>query len=131
MKTQKGYIIKRPLHFCKARLIFLFPPLLFSHFIVFNKQVTMISSRLVSVHRRSLSMCTATATAAAAGPRAFLSSQQQQQSCTTGTGSPSPAPPQYVGAIDQGTSSTRFIIFDKEGQVVSMKVRVFHSYFMT
>jgi len=28
--------------------------------------------------------------------------------------------PQYIGAIDQGTSSTRFIVFDKAGQVISM-----------
>jgi glycerol kinase len=27
---------------------------------------------------------------------------------------------QYIGAIDQGTSSTRFIVFDKSGQVVSI-----------
>ncbi len=26
---------------------------------------------------------------------------------------------QYIGAIDQGTSSTRFIVFDKSGQVIS------------
>ena len=28
----------------------------------------------------------------------------------------------YVAAIDQGTSSTRFMIFNKQGEVVSMKV---------
>jgi glycerol kinase len=28
-------------------------------------------------------------------------------------------PPQYVAAIDQGTTGTRFMIFDRQGQVVS------------
>ena len=31
--------------------------------------------------------------------------------------------PQYVGAIDQGTTSTRFIVFDKSGQIVSAAQR--------
>jgi glycerol kinase len=28
--------------------------------------------------------------------------------------------PKYVGAVDQGTTSTRFMIFDHEGGVVSV-----------
>ncbi|HTZ76146.1 MAG TPA: glycerol kinase GlpK [Candidatus Aquilonibacter sp.] len=31
--------------------------------------------------------------------------------------------PSYIGAIDQGTTSTRFIVFDKSGRVVSMAQR--------
>ena len=27
---------------------------------------------------------------------------------------------QYVGAIDQGTTSSRFIVFDKAGSIVSV-----------
>ena len=27
---------------------------------------------------------------------------------------------QYVGAIDQGTTSTRFIVFDKQGSIVAV-----------
>src|ERR1700734_2438248 len=27
--------------------------------------------------------------------------------------------PSYIGAIDQGTTSTRFIVFDKSGRIVS------------
>src|ERR1039458_1316249 len=28
--------------------------------------------------------------------------------------------PKYIGAIDQGTTSTRFIVFDKAGRIVSV-----------
>ena len=28
--------------------------------------------------------------------------------------------PQYVAAIDQGTTSTRCIVFDRQGQIVSL-----------
>ncbi len=28
--------------------------------------------------------------------------------------------PSYIGAIDQGTTSTRFIVFDKSGRIVSV-----------
>ena len=31
----------------------------------------------------------------------------------------------YVGAIDQGTSSTRFVIFDKKGEIVAVDQREF------
>ena len=31
--------------------------------------------------------------------------------------------PEYIGAIDQGTTSTRFIIFDRAGQIVSSAQR--------
>lgn len=36
---------------------------------------------------------------------------------------------QFVGALDQGTSSTRFMIFDKAGHVVSMKQMEHQQYF--
>ena len=31
--------------------------------------------------------------------------------------------PSYVGAIDQGTTSTRFILFDRDGRIVSSSQR--------
>src|SRR5437762_700428 len=31
--------------------------------------------------------------------------------------------PQYIGAIDQGTTSTRFIVFDRSGRIVSAAQR--------
>jgi glycerol kinase len=34
-----------------------------------------------------------------------------------------PAMPSYIGAIDQGTTSTRFIVFDKSGRMVSVAQR--------
>lgn len=32
----------------------------------------------------------------------------------------SPASPSFVGAIDQGTTSTRFLIFNTSGEVVAL-----------
>ncbi|MGH3421964.1 MAG: FGGY family carbohydrate kinase, partial [Streptosporangiaceae bacterium] len=29
----------------------------------------------------------------------------------------------YVGAIDQGTTSTRFIVFDRSGEIVALAQR--------
>ena len=28
---------------------------------------------------------------------------------------------QYVGAIDQGTTSSRFIVFDREGSIIALR----------
>jgi hypothetical protein len=39
--------------------------------------------------------------------------------------------PRYIGAIDQGTTSTRFIIFDNEGQLVAShqtELRAIHAH---
>src|SRR5690349_14142387 len=32
---------------------------------------------------------------------------------------PVPSTPAYVGALDQGTTSTRFIVFDRDGHIVT------------
>src|SRR5439155_1678115 len=37
--------------------------------------------------------------------------------------SPETGMPQYIGAIDQGTTSTRFIVFDRSGRIVSAAQR--------
>ena len=31
--------------------------------------------------------------------------------------------PEYIGAIDQGTTSSRFILFDSDGQIVHVDQR--------
>jgi glycerol kinase len=39
--------------------------------------------------------------------------------------------PRYIGAIDQGTTSTRFIIFDNEGELVAShqtELRAIHTH---
>ncbi len=36
--------------------------------------------------------------------------------------------PRYIGSLDQGTSSTRFVIFDHTGAPVTMAQREHHQY---
>ena len=37
--------------------------------------------------------------------------------------------PSYVAAIDQGTTSTRFLLFDREGRMVSLAQQLHSQYY--
>src|SRR5579859_3406508 len=50
---------------------------------------------------------------------------RQHRSCPSGRGANSEmsVSPRYLGAIDQGTTSTRFMVFDRAGRCVSIAQR--------